>query len=93
MGTGQVAGNHTSCEQQGLLDRQGKAGTSEWIGNHTSWSDKGPGGRQKKVGKGRNLLYLNITFSSLCHHYNKISLADKKYPSCICIMTLLIKTK
>lgn len=42
---------------------------------------------------GGNLLHLKVMCCSLYSHYNKISLADKKYPSCICIMTLLIKTK
>ena len=36
---------------------------------------------------------LKVTFCSLCSHYNKISLADKKFPSCTNTMTLLIKTK
>ena len=38
-----------------------------------------------------NLLHLNVTCCSLCFHYNKISLADKKYPPCTDAMTLQIK--
>ena len=46
---------------------------------------------KRKVGKDRNLLHLHITCCSLCFYYNKISLADEKYPSCTTTMTLLIK--
>ena len=55
--------------------------------------DKCPRGRQRKVGKGGNLQHLNVTFCSLCPHYNKISLADKKFPSCTQAMTLPVKAK
>ena len=34
--------------------------------------------------KRENLLVLKLTYCSLCPHCNKISLADKKYPSCTC---------
>ena len=61
--------------------------------NQTLWGDKCPKGRQKKVGKVITLQSPNVTCCSLCPHYNKISLADKKFTSCTEIMTLLIKAK
>ena len=45
----------------------------------------------KKVGKGRNLLSSNVICCSLYSHHNKISLVDKKTPSCTNAMTLPIK--
>ena len=41
-GSGQMAENHTSCNQPEPLDRQRKAGTSRLTGNHMFWGDKGP---------------------------------------------------
>lgn len=52
-----------------------------------------PEGRQRKVGNGRSFWWPNTTFCSLCPYYNKISLADKKFPSCTNAMTLPIKVK
>ena len=78
-----MAGNHTSCKQQGSMGRPNKAGTSRQKSltkNHIFWGDKCPGGRQRKL-RGRNLQHLSVTCCSLCPHYNKISLADKKIPS------------
>ena len=89
-GKGQVAGNCTSCKQRGSMGKQRKAGTPRLTGNHTFWGNKRPGDRQRKVRKGGNLLPLNVTCCSLCSHYNKISIADKKYPSRTDAMTLLI---
>ena len=34
-------------------------------------------------------MHTNVTFCSLCSHYNRISLTDKKYASCTNTMTLL----
>ena len=90
---GHTAGNHIAWKQQGSLGRQRKAGTSRLTGNHAFGDDKCPGGRQRKLGKGRNLRHPNVTFCSLGRRYNKISLADKKFPSCTDAMTLQIKTK
>ena len=48
-------------------------------------------GIQRMVGKGRTLWHQTVTFCSSCPCYNKISLANKKYPSCTDAMTLLIQ--
>ena len=90
-GTGQMAGNHISSEHRGSLGKQRKAGTSRLTGNHIFWGDVS--WRQRKVRKGGNLQCPNVTFCSICPHYNKISLADKKFPSCTNAMTLRIKAK
>ena len=61
-------------------------------GNHT-FGDKCPGGRTKKCGKMQEyLVCLNVTFCSLCFHYNKISLAHK-CPSYTDAVTFLINAK
>lgn len=82
----QVAGNHTSCERQGVLGRQ----SSNLQTNRKPYilGDKDPRGRQRKVKKGGNLW----CFPSLCSHYNIIKLTGKKFPSCISTLTHLIKT-
>ena len=77
----------------GAMGGHRKAGTPRLSENDTFWGEKCPGGRQRKVGQGRSLLHPNVTCCSLCSHYNKISLADKKYPSCTNAMTLPIKAK
>ena len=84
-------GNHAACKQQGSLSRQRKSGTLRQTGNHTFWKISVLETDKRKVGKDRNLLHLHITCCSLCFYYNKISLADEKYPSCTTTMTLLIK--
>ena len=76
------------CKQQEDLGKQRKAGTSRLTGNHTFWMIKFP--EAKKGGEKRNLLQPKVTLCSLYSHYNKISLAHKKYPSCTDSMTLLI---
>ena len=80
-------------QEAGSMDGQRKAGTSRLIRDYIFWGDKCSGGRQRKVEKGTNLQGPNVTPCSLCPHYNKISYADKKYPSCTDAMTLLIKAK
>ena len=54
-----------------------KQETSGLIRTQTFWGNKCPGGRQRKVGKGRISSVPNVTFCSLCSHYNKISLAEE----------------
>ena len=88
-----MAGNHASYKQQVSMGRQRRAGTSRLTGNHIFWGDECPGGRQRKVGKGIHLQRLKVACCSLCCHYNKVSLAEKKYPLGTDTMTLLLKTK
>ena len=57
-------------------------------GNHTSWDDKGPRCKQK-CGERQDLWHLDVTFCSLCSHYSKINLADKKNLACKDAMKLL----
>ena len=86
-----MAGNQASCKQQGFMDRQRKAGNLQTQTDrkpHTL-GDECPGSRQRKVEKDENLLNPNINLYSLRSHYNKISLTDKKYPSCSEDITLL----
>ena len=49
-----------------------KAEAFRLTGNQTLWA--------MKVAKGRNLMHPNVTCCSLFSHYNKISLAEKKFP-------------
>ena len=49
--------------------------------------------QNKKARKSRILQCSNVTSFSLCLHYNKSSLARKKYPPCTNAMTLPIKCK
>lgn len=46
----------------------------------------------KNMGKDECFKF-NVICCSLCSHYNKISLAGKKFPSCTDAVTLLIKTE
>ena len=43
--------------------------------------------KAKKGGKGTNLSHLTVTFCSACPHYNKVSFANEKFPSCTEAMT------
>lgn len=88
-----MAGKHASYKQQVSMGRQRKAGTSRLTGNHIFWGDECPGGGQRKVGKGIYLQRLKVACCSLCFHYNKVSLADRKYLSYTKAVTLLIKAK
>lgn len=55
--------------------------------------DKCPGGKERQTGKGGNLQHLNGNFCSLCPFYNKLNLADKKFPSYTDATTLPSKAK
>ena len=78
-----MAGNQASCKWQRFMDRQRKAENLQTQPDRKPYTlgDECPGSRQRKVEKGENLLHSNITFCSLCCHYNKISLTDEKYTS------------
>ena len=54
-------------------DRQRKAGACRLIGNHTFWVKRVPRS-DKKSGE----MHTNVNFCSLCFHYNRISLKQKK---------------
>ena len=75
------------------MGRQTKAGTSRLTRTHTFWGGEYPRGRQRKVGKDGALWHLTVNFCSLYSYYNKISLAEKKFPSCTDSLTLPNKTK
>jgi len=73
-----------STHTQTHTDRQRKAGTCRLIGNHTFWVIRVPVSEQKS-----GEMHTNVTFCSLCPHYNRISLTNKKYASCTNAVTLL----
>ena len=80
-GHSQVAGNHASCKQWVVHGQAKKSMNPQTDSKPHIWGDKCPGGRLGKVGKSGNLQPPNVTFCSLCFHYNKISLECKKCPS------------
>ena len=56
-GTGQVAGNHASCNQQGCMGRQ--AALSRLTGNHTCWkADKNKGKERQESPASKCNLFL-----------------------------------
>lgn len=80
---GQVAGNHPSGKQQGPRMDKEKQESLDW--RETIYFGMISALEADKASwKRENLLVLNLTYCSLCPHCNKISLADKKYPSCTC---------
>lgn len=83
-----MAGNQANSTVRGWIKKRGTLQTDRKA--HILGRDV-PSGKSKKGGKERRSLMSNVTCCSLCPHYNKISHADQKYPSCTGTMTLLIE--
>ena len=86
-----MAGNDLSCKQWSPWADEENQEPPDGQKNHTLWVISVLEAFREKQEEGRNLQGLNVTCCSLCSHYNKISLADERFPSCSEAVALPIK--